>query len=173
MGDCGTNEAREKLFRYLDDLGIEAPTVPYPQHRTVEEGKARRGDMRGTFTKNLLLKDKKGRLFLVVAQEDQTVDLKTLHARIGASRSVRFASAEQMRGVLQIAPGALTPLAVLNDKEGLVTVVIDANLLTAGQLNFHPLINTESTGISPENLLAFIASCGREAMVTVLEPSNS
>ena len=78
-----------------------------------------------------------------------------------------------MRGVLQIAPGALTPLAVLNDKEGLVTVVIDANLMTAGQLNFHPLINTESTGISPENLLAFIASCGREAMVTVLEPSNS
>ena len=173
MQDSGINEARETLFRNLSELGIEAPTVPYPQHQTVEEGKALRGNMRGTFTKNLLLKDKKGRLFLVVAHEDQTVDLKTLHTRIGASRSVRFASADQVHGVLQIAPGALTPLAVLNDKEGLVTVVIDANLMTAIQLNFHPLINTESTGISPDNLLDFIVSCGREAIVTVLDSSNS
>ncbi|MCP4471442.1 MAG: hypothetical protein GY815_12310 [Gammaproteobacteria bacterium] len=77
--------------------------------------------MSGTFTKNLLLKDKKGRLFLVVAHEDRELDLKSLYSRIGASRSLRFASAEQMCEVLKIVPGALTPLAVLNDEEGLVT----------------------------------------------------
>lgn len=158
----------EQLFRRLDELGIDAPTVPYPSHRTVEEGKALRGDMRGTFTKNLLLKDKNGRLFLVVAHEDQAVDLKTLHTRIGASRSLRFASADQMHDVLMIAPGALTPLALLNDEDGLVTVVVDANLMDADQLNFHPLANTESTGIRPDDLLRFIASCGREAMITDL-----
>ena len=57
------NEGRERLFRRFDELGIEAPTVPYPSHRTVDEGKALRGDMCGTFTKNLLLKDKKGAAF--------------------------------------------------------------------------------------------------------------
>lgn len=165
MQHNSTNEERENLFRHLDELGIEAPTVPYPSHRTVEEGKELRGNMRGTFTKNLLLKDKKGRLFLVAAHEDQTLDLKTLHTRIGASRSVRFASAEQMHEVLKIAPGALT----LNDKEGLVTVVIDINLMGADQLNFHPLVNTESTGISPDDLLVFISSCGREALIADLE----
>ena len=61
------NAGREQLFCRFDELGIEAPTVAYPSHRTVEEGKALRGDMRGTFTKNLLLKDKKGRLYLVSA----------------------------------------------------------------------------------------------------------
>lgn len=159
---------REQLFRRLDELGIQALTVAYPSHRTVEEGKALRGDMHGTFTKNLLLKDKKGRLFLVVAHEDRTVDLKTLHRRIGASRSLRFAPSDQMRDILGIVPGALTPLALLNDKEGLVTVVIDAGLIGVEQLNFHPLANTESTGIKPEDLLCFIASCGREALITDL-----
>ena len=68
MQDNGMKEGREKLFRHLNELGIEAPTVPYPSHRSVKEGKALRGDMCGMFTKNLLLKDKKGWLFLVVAQ---------------------------------------------------------------------------------------------------------
>ena len=159
---------REQLFRRFDELGIAAPTVPYPSHRTVEEGKALRGDMLGTFTKNLLLKDKKGRLYLIVAHEDQTIDLKTLHRRIGASRSLRFAPGEQMQDVLGIVPGALTPFALLNDTEGLVTVVVDSRLIDADQLNFHPLANRESTGIRPDDLLCFIASCGREAVVTDL-----
>lgn len=124
--------------------------------------------MGGTFTKNLLLKDRKGQLFLIVAHEDRELDLKSLHSRIGASRSLRFAPAEQMRDILKIVPGALTPLAVLNDEEGLVTVVVDAELMNARQLNFHPLINTESTGINPDDLMVFIASCGREALITDL-----
>jgi Ala-tRNA(Pro) deacylase len=82
---------RERLLRRLDELGIAATMVPYPAHRTVEEGKALRGRMAGTFTKNLLLKDKKGRLFLVAAHEDRVIDLKTLHSRIGASGRVGFA----------------------------------------------------------------------------------
>jgi Ala-tRNA(Pro) deacylase len=162
------SEEREQLFRRLDELGIETSTVSYPSHRTVEEGKALRGEMRGTFTKNLLLKDKKGRHFLIVAHEDRELDLKSLHLRIGASRSLRFAPAEQMRELLKIEPGALTPLAVLNDEEGLVTVVIDAELMDTEQLNFHPLVNAESTGISADDLIVFIASCGREALMVDL-----
>ena len=84
------NAALDKLLARFAKLGIAAPTVPYPAHQTVEEGKALRGDMAGTFTKNLLLKDKKGRLFLVVAHEDGNVDLKTLHTRIGASGRLGF-----------------------------------------------------------------------------------
>ena len=53
------NTALDKLLSRFAELGIAAPTVPYPAHQTVEEGKALRGDMSGTFTKNLLLKDKK------------------------------------------------------------------------------------------------------------------
>ncbi len=153
---------QERLFKMLGELGIAlTPAAPYPPHSTVEEGKALRGQMAGTFTKNLLLKDKKGRLFIVVAHEDRAIDLKTLHGRIGASGRVGFASAAQMRSVLGIDPGALTPFAIINDSEGLVTLVIDADLMGAAQLNFHPMVQTESVGLSPADLRAFIESCGR------------
>ena len=157
--------ARQRLFERFAALGIDARTVPYPAHRTVEEGKALRGSMPGQFTKNLLLKDKKGRLFLIVADEDQAVDLKTLHTRIGASGRVGFAARDQLREVLGIEPGALTPFALINDGDRRVTPVIDAALLRADQVNFHPLVNTESTGIRPDDLLSFVRACGHEPLI--------
>ena len=159
------DNTRERLFQRFADLGIAAPTVPYPTHRTVEEGKVLRGNMTGTFTKNLLLKDKKGHLFLLTVDEDCVLDLKTVHTHIGAQTRLNFASGELMMERLGVAPGALTPLAVINDTEGTVTVVIDASLLEAEQVNVHPLAHTESTGLRPADLLAFIQSCAREPVL--------
>lgn len=78
------NIARTTLLTKLNDLGIDCNIVDYPEHTSIEDGKRLRGNLRGTFTKNLLLKDKKGRLFFVTAYEDTEIDLKTLHRRIGA-----------------------------------------------------------------------------------------
>ena len=79
MADGSENspETQGNLFARFASLGIAAPTVPYPAHTTIEEGKRLRGRMTGTFTKNLLLKDKKGRLFLLAIHEDRELDLKT------------------------------------------------------------------------------------------------
>ena len=160
----------ERLLRRLGELGIAAPTVPYPAHRTVEQGRQRRGALAGAFTKNLLLQDKKGRLFLFTVAEDRVLDLRTAHTRVGARGRLGLASADRMREVLGVEPGALTPLALINDQEGLVTAVVDAALLTAGQVNVHPLVNTQSTGLRPADLLAFVHSCGREALIVEFGP---
>jgi Ala-tRNA(Pro) deacylase len=158
-------EARARLFERLASLGIAASTVPYPAHETIEEGKQLRGPMAGTFTKNLLLRDKKDRLFLFSIHEDRTLDLRTLHTRIGASGRLGFAWAECMFELLGVMPGALTPLSLINDTAGAVTAVVDASLLDAEQINFHPLINTESIGLRPAELLTFLRSCGPEAVL--------
>lgn len=157
--------AKARLRARFDALGIAAPTVPYPAHQTVEEGKALRGAMAGTFTKNLLLRDKKGQVFLFAIHEDRILDLKTLHGRVRANGRLGFVPAERMLELLGVPPGALTPLGLINDAAGVVAVVIDASLLGTEQVNFHPLVNTESTGLAPEELLAFIRSCGREPVV--------
>lgn len=164
-----TDAARARLFRRFADLAIDAPTVPYPAHETVEEGQARRGAMAGVFTKNLLLRDKKARLFLFSVHEDRNLNLKVLHTMVGARGQFSFASAEKMVNTLGVAPGALTPLALINDPAGLVTFVIDSTLLQADQVNFHPLINTESTGLRPAELLTFIRSCERTPIVLQLD----
>ncbi|MGK9250255.1 hypothetical protein KXR95_01760 [Paenibacillus humicus] len=98
-------KARLCLRQRFDSLSIEAPTVPYPASQTVEEGKRLRGEMNGTFTKNLLLKDKKGNLFLLAIHEDRILDLKVLHKQIGASGRLGFASADAMSEFLGLFQG--------------------------------------------------------------------
>lgn len=157
-------KSRELLKKRFASLEIEAPIVPYPKSKTVEEGKLLRGNMAGTFTKNLLLKDKKHDLYLLSVFEDQDVDLKTLHKRIGAHGRLGFAHPQQMTGILDVLPGSLTPLALINDDKNEVTAVIDASLMKDDQINFHPLINTESVGLHPQDFLKFLRSCGHEPL---------
>lgn len=155
----------DDLFRRLDGLGIATTTTDYPAHSTVEEGIALRGEMAGMFTKNLLLRDKKKALYLLSIEERREVDLKILHRQVGARGRMGFAPGEIMTGLLGIEPGALTPFALINDVERLVTPVLDAVLFTAEQVNFHPLIQTGSTGIAPDDLVTFLRSDGHEPVI--------
>jgi Ala-tRNA(Pro) deacylase len=167
--DAATEESRRRLFTRLEALGAVVHIEGYPEAPTVEEGKRLRGPMAGTFTKNLLLADKKGRLFLLAVHEDRVLDLRTLHGRIGATGRLSFAPAERMVEVLGVAPGALTPLAIVNDREGLVTVVLDATLTAPEQINFHPLVADESLGLAPGVFVALVRSFDHEPLVVDLD----
>ena len=81
----------DELFAALDRLGIAHTTVSHPALFTVEQSQALRGSIPGGHTKNLFLRDKKGALYLVTALEDATIDLKSLHRRLGASGRFRSA----------------------------------------------------------------------------------
>ena len=166
MADGSENspETQGNLFARFASLGIAAPTVPYPAHTTIEEGKRLRGRMTGTFTKNLLLKDKKGRLFLVVALGHAHIDLKTLPKALGADR-LSFGRPELLMEVLGIPAGSVTPFALINDKARRVTVILDADMMRYERLNYHPLENTATTNIAREDLLRFIRSCGHEPRI--------
>jgi Ala-tRNA(Pro) deacylase len=150
----------DELFAYLDTLGIAHKTVTHPAVFTVEEARELRGAIAGGHTKNLFLRDKKGALYLVVAPEDAAIELRSLHRVLGASGRFSFGSAELMLETLGVAPGSVTPFAVINDKEARVTLVIDAVLMTHDMLNFHPLVNTATTSIPREGLLKFLAATG-------------
>lgn len=153
------NATEETLFRFLADIGVETTTVRHPAVYTVEQSKALRGEIAGAHAKNLFLKDKKDRLWLVVAEEDRVVDLKDLRRRIGAA-TLSFGKPDLLRQVLGVEPGSVTPFAVINDTEGRVRVVLDAALMAEPQLNFHPLTNTASTTIAPAGLVAFLETTG-------------
>ncbi|WMD19710.1 prolyl-tRNA synthetase associated domain-containing protein [Achromobacter seleniivolatilans] len=166
------SDSRSRLFAKLEELGICCEVVPYPSHASIEEGKALRGAMRGTFTKNLLLKDKKGNYFLVSAHEDRSINLKTLHKRVGGKGQLGFASEDRVAEHLGVRPGALTPLGLINDSAHVVRPVIDSALLDCAQLNFHPLVNDESISLSPNQLLAFIRASGHQAIFVDFDTSE-
>jgi Ala-tRNA(Pro) deacylase len=152
------------LFAYLDDLGVAHATVNHPPLFTVEQSQALRGKIPGGHTKNLFLKDKPGALFLVVADEDARVDLKSIHARIGARR-VSFGSAELLLQHLGVLPGSVTPFAAINDAACAVSVVLDAAMMQHAVLNFHPLINTMTTSIAARDLVVFLEATGHKPRV--------
>lgn len=161
------NEAaeRSRLLDYLTGIGVDAPIVPYPAHSTVEEGKRLRGDLAGSFTKNLLLKDKKSSLFFVTAHEDAEIDLRTLHTRIGARGRLGFAPATTMLELLHVTPGTATPLALHHDTTGAITLVVDRRLEGADQLNFHPMTHTESIGLTWNQFAGFAAASGHRPVI--------
>jgi Ala-tRNA(Pro) deacylase len=150
----------DELFAYLDSLGIAHQTVTHPAVFTVEEARTLRGEVAGGHTKNLFLRDKKGAVFLVVAPEDAVIELRSLHRLLGASGRFSFGAAELMRELLGIEPGSVTPFAVINDKAGRVTVILDVALMAHQALNFHPLVNTGTTTISRDGLIKFLEATG-------------
>jgi Ala-tRNA(Pro) deacylase len=158
----------DQLFAYLDGLGIAHKTVHHTAVFTVEEAQAARGAVEGGHTKNLFLRDKKGALFLVVALEDAAIELKSLHRALGASGRFSFGAAQAMRELLGVEPGSVTPFAVINDTGLQVTVVLDAAMMEHAALNFHPLINTATTTISREGLVAFLKATGHPPRIVVV-----
>ena len=99
----------EALVETLENAGIAFTRHEHPPLRTVEESKGHRSDMVGTHVKNLYLRDRKKRNFLVVAQEDREIDLKALQDKIGADR-LSFGSADRLFEFLGVRPGADTAL---------------------------------------------------------------
>src|SRR5690349_16244744 len=149
-----------ELFAALDRLGIAHPTVRHPPLFTVEQSQALRGTIPGGHTKNLFLRDKKGALFLVTALEDATIELKSLHRRLGATGRFSFGSSDLMMETLGVVPGAVTPFGAVNDTACRVSVVLDAALMEHAVINAHPLVNTMTTSIARQDLLKFLESTG-------------
>jgi Ala-tRNA(Pro) deacylase len=155
---------RQDLLARLDELGIETVTVDHPPVFTVAESSLLERQLPGGHTKNLFLKDKKGRLFLVVALGHARIELKSLHKVLGSDR-LSFGSADLLMEVLGVAPGSVTPFSLINDKARRVTVILDADMMRHDRLNYHPLANTATTNIAREDLLAFIRSCGHDPRI--------
>ncbi len=158
------------LFAYLDKLSIPTRTVEHPPVFTVEESEKLDREMEGGHTKNLFLKDAKGRLFLVVAEARASIDMKSLHKVLDCAR-LSFGRPELLQEVLGIAPGSVTAFAVLNDKAGLVSVIVDETLMGFETINCHPLVNTATTNIGRDDLLRFMRATGHEPRVVALPPA--
>ena len=157
-----------ELLQRLTALGIAHRSYEHPAVFTVAESIELRGKLPGGHCKSLFLKDKKGGLWLAVMLEERRIDMKKLADRLGAPR-FSFGSAGLLEEVLGVTPGSVTPFALANDREHRVRVVLDRDMLARNPLNYHPLVNTKTTAVSPQDLLKFIASCGHEPTVLSLD----
>ncbi|MEE9375875.1 MAG: YbaK/EbsC family protein [Rhizobiaceae bacterium] len=156
------------LLEYLKVCDFKIKTITHPPLFTVEESKELRGSMEGGHTKNLFLKDKKGKYFLLTAKEDSVVNLKTLHRLLGGSGRVSFGKPEMLLELLGVKPGAVTALGIINDRENRVRFAIDKELLKNEKINCHPLTNEATTTLYCDDLLTFSKACGHAPLIVDL-----
>jgi len=158
----------DELIAHFEKMGIATTTVEHPALHTVEDSQSLRGEIAGGHAKNLFVKDKKSRLFLLVVGEETSVDLKRVHEKIGGQGRVSFGSADLLEEVWGVRPGAVTPFGAVNDSAGRVTVVLDSELMRHERVNFHPLVNTRTTGLASADLLKFLRATGHEPLLVSL-----
>ncbi|XP_014821883.1 PREDICTED: prolyl-tRNA synthetase associated domain-containing protein 1-like [Calidris pugnax] len=161
-------ELREALEQRLRDLGIAAVTAEHPQVFTVEEMMPHVQHMKGGHSKNLFLKDKKKKGFwLVTVLHNRQVNLNDLAKKLGVgSGNLRFADENAMLEKLKVGQGCATPLALFCD-QGDVRFVLDAGFLEGGheKVYFHPMTNSATMGLSPDDFLKFVRSTGHDPII--------
>ena len=149
---------KEEVYSFLNSKGIPFEVKEHAAVYTVEEANALNLPHPEAATKNLFLKDKKHKYFLLVVREDVPVNLKELRTSL-ESAPLHFASAEELLDILGLIPGSVSPLGVLNDEECCVEVVIESGL--KGKLvAMHPNENTATIWLCEPELSNIVTQHG-------------
>ena len=159
---------RTELEAFFDREGIAFASHDHPAVFRVGEGEEIKAAIPGAHTKNLFLKDAKDQLWLISARDATRIDLKRLHPVIGSAR-LSFGNAALMEETLGVAPGSVTAFGLINDRDRRVRFVLDRALAEAERVNFHPLTNTATTGVSAEGLRTFLEKVGVRPLIVDFE----
>lgn len=140
------------IYEILNSLDIEYNEIEHKAVFTSSEAEFIKDMIKGEGVKNLFLKSKND-YYLVLTPDNKRVDLKNLSNRVNSHLS--FASPEELKNILDLEPGSVTPLGLINDTKHEVKVLIDRELMDKVIL-VHPLINTKTLSLKMSDLIKFI-----------------
>ncbi len=142
------------LYDILKKLNINYKEIEHEAVFTILEAKKIKTKIDGIGTKSLFLKDKKNNFYLYILDEDTKADLKNI-ACILNTKKLSFGSSLELKDILNLEIGGVTPLAIINDKNHSLKILISRDLQNK-QLLFHPNVNTKTISISYNDLIKFI-----------------
>ena len=173
-GRPATNEGRlEKEIRcydLLDSLGIPYQRIDHDAAMTMEACAAVDEVLEATICKNLLLCNRQHTAFyLLMIAGDKHFKTSVLSKQIGSSR-LSFAEGEHMERLLDITPGSLSVLGLMNDHDHQVELLIDRDILAGDYFGCHPCINTSSLRLKTADLMErIIPAMGHAPQLVTLE----
>ncbi|XP_009609905.1 uncharacterized protein LOC107822207 isoform X2 [Nicotiana tabacum] len=161
---------KEQLLTRLQELQIDFTKHDHPVVLTVEAQAKHVGHLKGALSKNLFLKDKKHRFYVVSALAKTNVDLKVLSQRLGLGKGgLRMAPEEALAEVLQVPLGCVTPFALVNDSARHVSLLLDQGFISQDCCFFHPLSNDTTIALNARDLDKFLSSIGKQPFYVDLE----
>ena len=155
--DCSGRLAKEiRCYDLLDSLSVPYQRIDHEAANTMEACAAIDEALQATICKNLLLCNRQCTSFyLLMIVGDKVFKTSQLSKQIGSSR-LSFAAGEYMEQFLDITPGSLSVLGLMNDKESRVQLLIDADVLQGEYFGCHPCINTSSLRMKTADLIETI-----------------
>ena len=161
-------EDRElRTYDFLDRLGIAYERVDHAHADTMEDCRRIEEVLEAPVCKNLLLCNRQGTMFyLLLMPGDKPFRTKELSAQIGSAR-LSFASAEKMVEYLNIHPGALSVMGLMNDTEHQVQLLIDEDVLAKEWLGCHPCVNTSTLRMKTEDMVKIFLPAVKHGFRTV------
>ncbi len=168
--DISSRLAKEqRVYEFLDGLGIEYLRADHEAAMTMEVCEEIDRTLGSAICKNLFLTNRQQNVFyLLMMPGDKVFKTKDLSAQIGSSR-LSFGSPEHMEELLDITPGSLSILGLMNDVEMRVNLLIDADILQGENIGCHPCINTSSLKISTADMTEkIIPALGHEPKIVHL-----
>ena len=141
-----------RVYDFLDSLGVTYQRIDHEAAMTMEACEEIDRTLEATICKNLLLCNRQEtQFYLLMLPGDKVFKTKDLSAQIGSSR-LSFAKAEYMEQYLDITPGSLSVLGLMNDKDKMVRLLIDEDVLTGEYIGCHPCINTSSLRLKTKDI---------------------
>ena len=151
----------DKVIAAIEAADMEHDTQVHEALYTVEQAKQVVYDTPGAHTKNLFLRNKKGRMVLLVVEQDTMIDLKSLRDKLEITGGhLSFASTERLTQYLGVVPGSVSPLALINDHSKSVQVYFENNIINEEWIYLHPCRNTHTTRMRCADLLRLIEAWG-------------
>lgn len=142
----------QRVYTFLNSLEIEYSRVDHEPAMTMEACEEIDKTLGAVMCKNLFLSNRQETSFyLLLIPADKPFKTKDLSAQLGVAR-LSFGKAEYMEKYLDITPGSLTVLGLMNDKENNVQLLIDEDILSAELIGCHPCVNTSSLSLSVNDL---------------------
>ncbi|MBQ3584084.1 MAG: prolyl-tRNA synthetase associated domain-containing protein [Lachnospiraceae bacterium] len=149
-------DKEKRVYDFLDSLSIEYQRIDHEEANTMEACKEIDEALQATVCKNLFLcNTQKTKFYLLMIPGDKKFKTKDISAQINSPR-LSFAPPEYMEQFLDITPGSVSVLGLMNDKENQVTLLIDADVVKGEYIGCHPCINTSSLKIRTKDMIETI-----------------
>ena len=142
------------IYDVLDKLSISYEEITHDAVKTVKEAKEIENMIDGVPVKNLFLTDNENSYYLIMLEAHKRADLKKI-TRLVNKKHLSFASVNDLKDILKLDSGSVTPLGIINDRDNKVKIVIDKDLVGM-KILVHPNVNTKTISINFDDLIMFI-----------------
>lgn len=154
----------ETCMKQLKEWGIAFDLHEHQAVFTVEEASALKIEIPGIHTRNLYLRTKKKKNYLITLRDETPVDLKLLSDQLDCGR-FSFGSSDRLLQFLGVTPGSVTPFALMNDTDCAVQPVWDKSMFDHTLAGYHPLINTKTITVDPSSLHRLAEKTGHTPII--------